>query len=182
MLRAALERVSLEEPTNGDKMAPSILFSWLMLSILVGVAAVTRGHNAAWFLFALIISPLLAALCLIALRHRRPSNAKAGALTAAALTADRIDYWIRRHVIHETHPSQHKLSPVKINALGRQLDNALGSSTTPSRLPCPRISLPSSNSKHRNRNRASSNDLPFSGTARFQVSTKLVEPEPVALA
>jgi hypothetical protein len=59
-------------------MVPSILFSWVMLSIIVGVAAVTRGHNAAWFLFALIISPLLAALCLIALRHRRsrsrPSN------------------------------------------------------------------------------------------------------------
>jgi uncharacterized membrane protein SirB2 len=61
-------------------MAPSILFSWVMLSIIVGVAAGTRGHNAAWFLLALIISPLLAALCLIALRHRRsrsrPSNAK----------------------------------------------------------------------------------------------------------
>ena len=99
-------------------MVPSILFSWVMLSIIVGVAAVTRGHNAAWFLFALIISPLLAALCLIALRHRRsrsrPSNAKAGALAAAAL--DRIDYWIRRHVIqywHEAHPSQHKLSPAQ---------------------------------------------------------------------
>jgi len=101
-------------------MALSVLFSWVMLSIIVGVAAVTRGHNAAWFLLALIISPLLAALCLIALRHRRsrvrPSNAKAGALATAALTADRIDYWIRRHVIqywHEAHPSQHKLSPVQ---------------------------------------------------------------------
>jgi hypothetical protein len=45
------------------------------------------------------------------------SNSKAGAwtstLAAAALTADRIDYWIRRHVIqywHEAHPSQQKLS------------------------------------------------------------------------
>ena len=127
MLGVALEQVGLEGPTNGDKMAPSILFSWVMLSIIVGVAAVTRGHNAAWFLLALIISPLLAAPCLIAPRHRlsrgRPSNAKAGALASAALTADRIDYWIRRHVIqywHEAHPSQHKLSPVKINALGRQ--------------------------------------------------------------
>jgi hypothetical protein len=101
-------------------MVPSILFSWVMLSIIVGVAAVTRGHNAAWLLLALIISPLLAALCLIALKHRRsrsrPSNAKAGALAAAVLTADRIDYWIRRHVIqywHEAHSSQHKLSPAQ---------------------------------------------------------------------
>jgi hypothetical protein len=46
----------------------------------------------------------------------RPSNSKAGAwmsiLATAALTADRIDYWIRQHVIqywHEAHPSQHKL-------------------------------------------------------------------------
>ena len=164
-------------------MAPSILFSWVMLSIIVGVAAGTRGHNAAWFLLALIISPLVAALCLIVLRYwlsrGRPSNAKAGALAAAALVADRIDYWIRRHVIHETHPSQHKLSPVKINALGRQLDNALGSSTTPSRLPCPRISLPSSNSKHRNRNSAFHHEF---GTARFQVSAKLAASEPVAIA
>ena len=33
-------------------------------------------------------------------------------LAAAAQTADRIDYWIRRHVINyweETHPSQLKL-------------------------------------------------------------------------
>jgi hypothetical protein len=115
MLSAALEWVSLEGPTNGDKMVPSILFSWVMLSIIVGVAAVTRGHNAAWFLFALIISPLLAALCLIALRHRL-SRVRPGALAAAALTADGIDYWIRRHVIqywHEAHPSQHKLSPAQ---------------------------------------------------------------------
>jgi hypothetical protein len=51
----------------------------------------------------------------------RRSNSKAGAwistLAAAALTADRIDYWIRRHVIqywHQAHPSQQKLSPVKL--------------------------------------------------------------------
>src|SRR5262249_22221631 len=122
MLGARAGRSVSKDRTNGDKMAPSILFSWVMLSIIVAVAAGTRGHNGAWFLLALIISPLLAALCLIALRHRQPSNAKAGAL-AAALTADRIDYWIRRHVIqycHEPHPTQHKLSPVKVTASGRQ--------------------------------------------------------------
>ncbi len=50
----------------------------------------------------------------------RRSNSKAGAwistLAAAALTADRIDYWIRRYVIqcwHEAHPSQQKLSPAQ---------------------------------------------------------------------
>jgi len=106
-------------------MAPSILFSWVMLSIIVGVAAGTRGHNAAWFLLALIISPLAAALCLIVLRYwpsrGRPSNAKAGALAAAALVADRIDYWIRRHVIqywHEAHPSQQRLSPAQDKRIG----------------------------------------------------------------
>jgi hypothetical protein len=141
MLGAALERVGLEGPTNGDKMAPSILFSWVMLSIIVGVAVVTRAHNAAWFLLALIISPLLARLCLVALRHRlsrgRPSNAKAGALAAAALTADRIDYWIRRHVIqywHETHPSQHKLSQDKRigpSAVGQRSKHQYGAFATP---------------------------------------------------
>jgi hypothetical protein len=157
MLGARAGRSVSKDRTNGDKMAPSILFSWVMLSIIVAVAAGTRGHNGAWFLLALIISPLLAALCLIALRHRRPSNAKAGALTAAALTADRIDYWIRRHVIHETHPSQHKLSPVKITHWAvSNWAMALSTSTAPSR---PRVSLRSSNSKHRNRNRASHHDF-----------------------
>jgi hypothetical protein len=42
-------------------------------------------------------------------------------LAAAALTADRIDYWIRRHLIqycHETHPSQQKLSPAQDKRIG----------------------------------------------------------------
>jgi hypothetical protein len=103
-------------------MTPSILFSWVMLAIIVGVAAGTRGDNAAWFLLALIISPLLAALYLVALRHRLSrGRPKAGAFAAAALTADRIDYWIRRHVIqfwHEVHPSQHKLSPAQEKRIG----------------------------------------------------------------
>src|SRR5262245_32674000 len=44
---------------------------------------------------------------------------------------------------------------------------ALSTSTAPSR---PRVSLPSSNSKHRSRNRASHHDF---GTTRFQVSDKI---------
>jgi hypothetical protein len=35
---------------------------------------------------------------------------------AAVQTVDRIDYWIRRHVIqhcHETHPAQSKLNPAR---------------------------------------------------------------------
>jgi hypothetical protein len=38
---------------------------------------------------------------------------------AAVLTADRIDFWIRRHVIQhccETHPPQHKLNPTLVMA------------------------------------------------------------------
>jgi hypothetical protein len=124
-------------------MPPSILFSWVMLSIIVAVAAGTRGHNAAWFFLALSISPLLAALCLIALRHRLsrgwPSNAKAGVLAAAALTADRIDYWIRRHVIqywHEAHPFQYKLSPAQDkrigpSAIGQRPKQQYGACATP---------------------------------------------------
>ena len=124
-------------------MAPSILFSWVMLSIIVGVAAGTRGHNAAWFLLALIISPLVAALCLIVLRYwlsrGRPSNAKAGALAAAALVADRIDYWIRRHVIqywHEAHPSQQRLSfaqdkRIGPSAIGQRPKQQYGACATP---------------------------------------------------
>jgi hypothetical protein len=38
-----------------------------------------------------------------------------------ATAADRIDYWIRRHVIqycHGTHPSQSKLSPARDRRVG----------------------------------------------------------------
>ena len=122
-VKAALEQVGLEGPTSGDiKVMPTILFSWVMLSIVVGVAADGRGRNPAWFLLALMISPLLAALLLLALPNlktkrqwqpfiqavigwsrSRPCNSKGttrmSTFAAATLTADRIDYWIRRHVI-----------------------------------------------------------------------------------
>ena len=39
----------------------TVLFSWVMLSMVVGVAAASRGRNAAWLFLALVISPLVAA-------------------------------------------------------------------------------------------------------------------------
>jgi hypothetical protein len=42
-------------------------------------------------------------------------------IAAAALTVDRIDYWIRQHVIqycHGTHPSQSKLNPARDRRVG----------------------------------------------------------------
>jgi hypothetical protein len=145
---ASLERprwnkVGLEGPTSEDiKVMPTILFSWVMLSIVVSVAADGRGGNPAWFLFALVISPLLAGLLLLVLpnlkteRQRQPfiqavigwsrgqprksqgaarmsTSARMSTFAAATLTADRIDYWVRRHVKYgdETHPSQRKLNP-----------------------------------------------------------------------
>jgi MFS family permease len=45
-----------------------IVFAWVALAIIVGVAANTRGRNAfGWTLLALGISPLLAGLLVIAL-------------------------------------------------------------------------------------------------------------------
>jgi hypothetical protein len=46
---------------------------------------------------------------------RQPAGSKRG-LAAAILTADRIDYWIRPHVIqycHGTDPSQSKFNPAR---------------------------------------------------------------------
>jgi hypothetical protein len=121
---------------------PTILFSWVMLSIVVGVAADGRGRNPAWFLLALVISPLLAALLLLALPNLqterqwqpfiqavigwcRPRNSKGAArmstVAAAAQTADRIDYWIRRRVLQywdDTHPSQRLLNPGRDRRVG----------------------------------------------------------------
>jgi len=137
---ASLERprwnkVGLEGPTSGDiKVMPTILFSWVMLSIVVGVAADGRGRNPAWFLFALVISPLLAGLLLLVLPNlksrgqprksqgaaRMSTSARMSTFAAATLTADRIDYWIRRHVKYgdETHPSQRKLNPGRDRRVG----------------------------------------------------------------
>ena len=103
----------------------TVLFSWVMLSLVVGVAAASRGRNAAWLLLALVISPLLAGLLLLALPNLgrrwqqavigwyRSRNSKVAASMSAfaprTLTADRIDYWIRRRVLQYwdgTHPSQ----------------------------------------------------------------------------
>jgi len=49
------------------KVMPTVFFSWVMLSMVVGVAADSRGRNPAWLLLALVISPLLAAPVLLAL-------------------------------------------------------------------------------------------------------------------
>ena len=45
----------------------TVLFSWVMLSMVIGVAAASRGRTPAWLLLALVISPLLARLLLLAL-------------------------------------------------------------------------------------------------------------------
>ena len=60
-------------------------------------------------------------------------------LAAAAQTADRIDYWIRRHVIEysdETHPSQLKLDPgrdrrIGLPAIGQCREDGYGALATP---------------------------------------------------
>jgi hypothetical protein len=108
----------------------TVLFSWVMLSMVVGVAAASRGRNAAWLLLALVISPLLAALLLAALPNLKTEQqwrasiqalvgwcrsrnskgtARMSAFAARTPRADRIDYWIRRRVLQYwdgVHPSQ----------------------------------------------------------------------------
>jgi hypothetical protein len=120
----------------------TVLFSWVMLSLVVGVAAASRGRNAAWSLLALVISSLLAGLLLLALpnlkRERqwrasiqavigwyRSRNSKVAASMSAfaprTLTADRIDYWIRRRVLRYwdgIHPSQRLLNAGRDRRIG----------------------------------------------------------------
>jgi hypothetical protein len=117
----------------------TVLFSWVMLSLVVGIAAASRGRNAAWLLLALVISPLLAGLLLLALPNLktgrrwqqavigwyRSRNSKVAASTSAfaprTLTADRIDYWIRRRVLQYwdgNHPSQRLVIPGRDTRLG----------------------------------------------------------------
>ena len=57
-------------------MLLSAFLFWLGLAIVVGVAANTRGrHGWGWFLLAIVISPLLAGLLLLALPRLNPSRA-----------------------------------------------------------------------------------------------------------
>jgi len=51
---------------------------WLVLSVIVGVAADTRGRSfVGWFFGALVFSPLLAVLLLLAVPARPKSEKKA---------------------------------------------------------------------------------------------------------
>jgi uncharacterized membrane protein YhdT len=54
-----------------------ILFIWIIISWIVGAAANSRGRSAiAWFLLALVVSPIIAVLLLIAfapVKRRRQS-------------------------------------------------------------------------------------------------------------
>jgi hypothetical protein len=48
-----------------------IIFFWLALAVIVGIAAKTRGRDAVlWFFLAAIISPLIAGLLLLALARK----------------------------------------------------------------------------------------------------------------
>lgn len=52
-------------------MIETSLFLWLALSAIVGVAANTRGRaGLGWFVLAILISPLLAGLLVLALRKK----------------------------------------------------------------------------------------------------------------
>jgi hypothetical protein len=66
-------------------------------------------------------------------------------LPARISIADRIDHWIRRHVIQYycgSPPLGKRPIPLTTGALpSQQLVSALRTSTTPSRRPCLRISL-----------------------------------------
>jgi type IV secretory pathway protease TraF len=49
-------------------MVIGVLFFWLALSVIVGVAANTRGQNPiGWFFLSILFSPILAGLLVLAL-------------------------------------------------------------------------------------------------------------------
>jgi hypothetical protein len=64
-----------------------ILF-WIGFAVVVGVAANNRGRNGVgWGLLALIISPILAGLLLLALPRPTPADPLAGIATLAMIEA-----------------------------------------------------------------------------------------------
>jgi hypothetical protein len=142
MLASIRTRPNKFDTKSGElKVMRTVLFSWVMLSMVVGVAAASSGRNCAWLLLALVISPLVARLLLLALPNLktgrqwqasiqalvgfRPRNSKGAArmstFAAGTLTADRIDYWIRRRVLQYwdgAHPSQRLLNAGRDRRVG----------------------------------------------------------------
>lgn len=56
-----------------DFIVISFWLSWFLLALIVGVAANTRGRNGlGWFTVAVILSPLIGGLLLLALPKKTP--------------------------------------------------------------------------------------------------------------
>jgi len=54
-----------------------LVFLWLVLSILIGIGASTKGLSGfGWFLLALLLSPLIAGLIVLGLPSRKAPQAK----------------------------------------------------------------------------------------------------------
>jgi hypothetical protein len=61
-----------------------IIFGWLMFTIIVAVAANTRGRNAlGWGILAVLFSPLIAGLLLLALPNLRMEALLSGGSTSS---------------------------------------------------------------------------------------------------
>jgi hypothetical protein len=111
-----------------------LLFFWLGFAAVVAVAASNRGHSGAgWFFLALLISPLLAGLFLLASRDLRveallrASNASDGASKVCPRCAERVKLaaFVCRFCEHEfagdiPHRSAPASSPIDPFELARQ--------------------------------------------------------------
>ncbi|KQZ00870.1 hypothetical protein ASD45_08385 [Pseudolabrys sp. Root1462] len=72
-------------------MGMGIVVFWLALAVIVGVAANTRNRNPAlWFVGAVIFSPMLAGLLVLALPAREPD------LSAHDSRFERLPSWDQR--------------------------------------------------------------------------------------
>jgi len=62
-----------------------IALFWLALSVVVGVAASSKGRSGVgWFLLAAIVSPLIAGLLILALPSRKPPTPQPVTIVPAA--------------------------------------------------------------------------------------------------
>jgi fumarate reductase subunit C len=76
-----------------------VFFGWLAFTVIVAVAANTRGRNALWWgILALLFSPLLIGLLLLALPNRRMETLMFGEVAPSGpiLTQEQIE---RRRMI-----------------------------------------------------------------------------------
>jgi hypothetical protein len=106
-----------------DRHRMTIILAWVLLAIVVGIAANSRGRSgAAWFFLAVIVSPLISGLLVLALPNRKPEQEREAELWVSRKCPHCAE-WIKReaticrhcHSAVEPLPPRRRPSPIGVS-------------------------------------------------------------------